>query len=226
MLDDYSYANPTMSNRVLERFARVIGVSPVRFYTKIDLKGGDTEFGYAKAAAGKDINFMVVEKSAVIKFDKHVASRVFSPDDLESLDDEVPQVRHRGALLQQARRRVRVGLYGVAVASTVKYKFYTDTYEGGLSEAAFAASLPTADAHVRWLCTVKGASTTYNMFKRAVCAAVDAFAEYGAGEVGGFQIGEFSVKNYASQQTAGEELATAAALRELGLTGMAFTGVC
>ena len=48
----------------------------------------------------------------------------------------------------------------------------------------------------------------------------------GAGEAGGFQIGEFSVKNYASQQTTGEELATAAALRELGLSGMAFTGVC
>lgn len=52
------------------------------------------------------------------------------------------------------------------------------------------------------------------------------FAEYGAGEVGCFQIGEFSVKNYASQQTTGEELATAAALRELGLSGMAFSGVC
>ena len=75
VLDDYSYANPTMSNRVLERFARVIEVPQVRFYTKIDLKSGDTEFGYAKAAAGKDINFMVVEKSAVIKFDKHVALR-------------------------------------------------------------------------------------------------------------------------------------------------------
>ena len=69
VLDDYSYANPTMSNRVLERFAHVIEVPQVRFYTKIDLNSGDTEFGYAKAAAGKDINFMVVEKSAVIKLD-------------------------------------------------------------------------------------------------------------------------------------------------------------
>ena len=93
VLDDYSYANPTMSNRVLERFARVIEVPQVRFYTKIDLKSGDTEFGYAKAAAGKDINFMVVEKSAAIKFDKHVASRVFSPDELESLDSYMMKYR-------------------------------------------------------------------------------------------------------------------------------------
>lgn len=94
--DDFSCANPIMSNRVLERFARVIEVPQVRFYTKIDLKSGDTEFGYAKAAAGKAINFMVVEKSAVIKFDKHVASRVFSPDELESLDSYMMKYRKYG----------------------------------------------------------------------------------------------------------------------------------
>ena len=112
------------------------------------------------------------------------------------------------------------------MASSVTYEFYLDTYGGGLSEAAFAASLPMADSHVKWLCAVKGTDTDSETFMRAVCAALEAFAEYGAGEVGGFQVGEFSVKNYASQQTTGEELATAAALRELGLSGMAFTGVC
>ena len=111
------------------------------------------------------------------------------------------------------------------MASSVTYEFYQDTYGGGLSEAAFAASLPMAEAHVRWLCELRGADETSGRFMRAVCAALEAFAEYGAGEVGGYTIGEFSVKNYASQQTTGEELATAAALRELGLSGMAFTGV-
>lgn len=96
VLDDYSYANPTMSNRVLERFARVVEVPQVRFYTAIDLKSGDTEFGYAKVATGKAINFMVVEKSAVIKFDKHVASRVFSPDELEALDSYMMKYRKYG----------------------------------------------------------------------------------------------------------------------------------
>ena len=79
---------------------------------------------------------------------------------------------------------------------------------------------------MKWLCAVKGTDTDSETFMRAVCAALEAFAEYGVGEVGGYTIGEFSVKNYASQQTTGEELATAAALRELGLSGMAFTGVC
>lgn len=41
------------------------------------------------------------------------------------------------------------------MASTVTYEFYTDTFGGGLSEAAFAASLPTAEAHVHWLCELR-----------------------------------------------------------------------
>lgn len=87
------------------------------------------------------------------------------------------------------------------------------------------ASLPTAEAHVKWLCAVKGVCATSTAYKRAVCAACEAFAEFGAGEVGGYTIGSFTVRNYENKGTTGEELATAAALRELGLSGMAFCGV-
>ena len=45
------------------------------------------------SSVGADINFMIVEKSAIIKFDKHVASRVFSPDELESLDSYMMKYR-------------------------------------------------------------------------------------------------------------------------------------
>lgn len=38
----------------------------------------------------------MVEKSAVIKFDKHVVSRVFSPDELESLDSYMVKYRKYG----------------------------------------------------------------------------------------------------------------------------------
>ena len=125
MLDDFSLANPNRSNRVLERFSRIVEVPQVRFYTAIDLlSGGDDGFGYRKreavyeltedtevdsnktyytrsgsgtsaspyvytevqspakanlgtyyeitTTAGLDINFMVVEKSAVIKFDSDI----------------------------------------------------------------------------------------------------------------------------------------------------------
>lgn len=99
VLDDFSYANPARSNRVLERFSKIVEVPQVRFYTEIDLLSGDGDsnsFGYKKAVAGLPINYMVVEKSAVIKFDKHVAGRVFSPDELESLDSYMMKYRKYG----------------------------------------------------------------------------------------------------------------------------------
>lgn len=138
VIQDFSYANPNRSNRVLDRFARVVEVPQVRFFSAVDLlSGDDDQFGYQKAAgtyvattdtevdssktyytksgdeytavaspaksglanyyelkgAGKDLNFMVVEKSAIIKYAKHVASRVFSPDELESLDSYMLKYR-------------------------------------------------------------------------------------------------------------------------------------
>ncbi|MCH4084518.1 MAG: hypothetical protein LKF00_09280 [Olsenella sp.] len=97
VLDDYSLANPAMSNRVLTRFSRVVEVPQARFYTKIKLNSGDSnQFGYARGDGGLAINFLVVERSAVIKFDKHVASRVFSPDELEDLDSYMMKYRKYG----------------------------------------------------------------------------------------------------------------------------------
>ena len=95
-LDDFSLANPTRSNAVLSRFARIVEVPQTRFYTAITLNSGETSFGYVKASAGKAINYMVVERSAVIKFDKHVASKVFSPDELENLDSYMMKYRKYG----------------------------------------------------------------------------------------------------------------------------------
>ncbi|MGN8941203.1 hypothetical protein ACTQX1_08530 [Collinsella bouchesdurhonensis] len=96
-LDDFSLANPARSNRVLERFSRIVEVPQTRFYSAITLNSGDPDqFGYSKAAGAADINYMVVEKSAVIKFDKHVASRVFSPDELENLDSYMMKYRKYG----------------------------------------------------------------------------------------------------------------------------------
>lgn len=141
VLDDFSLANPTRSNRVLERFSRVVEVPQTRFFSAIALNSGEgDQFGYARAegsyvkttdssvtpgktyytesggvyskvsspsagslanyyelvGAGAPINYMVVERSAVIKFDKHVASRVFSPDELENLDSYMMKYRKYG----------------------------------------------------------------------------------------------------------------------------------
>ena len=113
VLDDFSLVNPNLSKHVLTRFSQIVEVPQRRFYSKIDLLSGDAEqFGYAKAAEGKDINWMVVEKSAVIKFDKHVASRVFSPDELENLDSYMRKYRKYGIveLLDNKLDGVRVSV--------------------------------------------------------------------------------------------------------------------
>ena len=52
-------------------------------YSKVaSPSAGSLSTYYELTGAGAPINYMVVERSAVIKFDKHVASRVFSPDEL------------------------------------------------------------------------------------------------------------------------------------------------
>ena len=62
-------------------------------------------------------------------------------------------------------------------------------------------------------------------WRRAVCAAADAYAEWGEGQVGGFQIGSFSVTHYDNRGTTGEEMAEAAAEKELCGCGLAFGGI-
>ncbi len=106
------------------------------------------------------------------------------------------------------------------------YEWYSQTYGGGLSESAFGLSLPAATRHVRWL--VGGSEPSdeeLESYQRAVCAAVDAFAEFGEGQVGGFSLGDFKVTHYEDEGTTGEEIATDAALKELVGTSLAFCGV-
>ena len=110
------------------------------------------------------------------------------------------------------------------------YGFYQDGYGGSLPADAFAEALPAA---VRCVGALSGARDVRDewdeggacAWRRAVCAAADAFAEYGEGRVGGFSIGNFSVTNYRDEGTTGAEVAREAALAELAGTGLAFAGV-
>ena len=91
----------TKSREVLGRFAQVIAVPQTRFYTAIAQKSGkiivsseapsqtttdETAGGYTKATGGKDINFMIVHKSAVIQFPKHIAPKVITPEQNQTAD--------------------------------------------------------------------------------------------------------------------------------------------
>lgn len=107
----YLYATPTLYNSIMQldttksreilaTFAAIKKVPQTRFYTAITLLDGKTsgqEAGhYTKATGGKDINFMIVHKGAVIKFDKHVVSSVISPDNNPNADAYIAKYRKYG----------------------------------------------------------------------------------------------------------------------------------
>lgn len=90
-------SNTEISKSVLDGFAGIVEVPQYRFYTGVKLNDGESEFGFSKAPEAKDVNFMIVEKSAVLKFDKHVAGpKVFGPDELEDLDAYMTKYRKYG----------------------------------------------------------------------------------------------------------------------------------
>lgn len=74
----------TKSREVMQNFSSVDKVPQTRFYTAIDQYDGSTEGetagGYVKASGGKDINFMIIHRPALIQFEKHVAPKIITPD--------------------------------------------------------------------------------------------------------------------------------------------------
>lgn len=72
------------SREVLSRYETVTLVPQSRFVTAIEqLDGkstGEEMGGYRIASGAKNINFMVVHKSAVIQFSKHVAPKIIPPE--------------------------------------------------------------------------------------------------------------------------------------------------
>ena len=79
----------TKSKQVLERFASVTRVPQTRFYTSIKQrsgKDGEEAGGYTKAADGKDINFLVIHRGAVIQYPKHIAPKIVTPEKNQDAD--------------------------------------------------------------------------------------------------------------------------------------------
>lgn len=87
----------TKSREVLQNFAKITKVPQTRFYTAIEQKSGkivtsgettvdETAGGYVKASTGKDINFMIIHKPALIQFPKHIAPKIITPEQNQSAD--------------------------------------------------------------------------------------------------------------------------------------------
>lgn len=89
------FAGATEGNidRAIETFdkMKVIVVPSARFNTQINLTAGG---GFE--AVGNPINFMIVNKGAVMQFAKHRASNVISPEDNQTADAYILKYRHYG----------------------------------------------------------------------------------------------------------------------------------
>lgn len=69
---------------------RIIKVPQSRFYSAIDQLDGSTSGeeagGYQKHSGAKDLNFMLLHKSALIQFSKHTVSKIITPEENQIAD--------------------------------------------------------------------------------------------------------------------------------------------
>ena len=110
LIDDL---DTTKSREVLSRYSSVTLVPQSRFYTAIELKDGTTDGetagGYAKAAAAKNINFMVIRKDALMQYPKHTVNKIFTPQENQSADAWIFAYRAYG--LADAYENKVAGIY-------------------------------------------------------------------------------------------------------------------
>lgn len=80
----------TKSKELLAKFAAVVEVPQARFYTAIEQLDGKSEGqkkgGFKKADSGFNLNFLIVEKSAVIQYQKHVVPKTVTPEQNQDAD--------------------------------------------------------------------------------------------------------------------------------------------
>lgn len=69
-------------------------VTPSRFYSQIEIKDGSSAYGYEKASSGKDINFLLMRKDAIIQVVKFEKPKIFSPDENQKNDSFLFQYRN------------------------------------------------------------------------------------------------------------------------------------
>lgn len=100
LLNGIMALDTTKSREVLNTFSVKKKVPQSRFYTAIDLLDGKSEGEevghFKKAADGKDINFMIVHKPAVLKWDKHTASDIIAPANNPNSDAYILKYRKYG----------------------------------------------------------------------------------------------------------------------------------
>ncbi|BCS58556.1 hypothetical protein ADLECEL_24410 [Adlercreutzia equolifaciens subsp. celatus] len=104
----------TKSREALDGFAGIVKVPRGRFNTAIDLlsgrDGNEIAGGWKPSELSKPINFLIVHKPALIKFDRHVAGpTVIGPDMNPDADASIVKYRKYGVV--DGYENKRAGIY-------------------------------------------------------------------------------------------------------------------
>lgn len=120
----YLYATPALINslntldsyknqKVMQDFASVIKVPKSRFISAIDMldgtSQGETVGHYVPASGAKYLNFMIIYKPALIKYDKHIANAPIAP--AANPDADAYLIKYRKYGIVDAYYNQRAGIY-------------------------------------------------------------------------------------------------------------------
>ena len=118
LLNSVMSLDTTKSREILAKFPVKKVVPQARFYTAIDLldgkTGGEEAGHYKKADDGKEINFMIIHKPAIMKFDKHIASNIILAQNNPEADADIIKYRKYGLVDAYANKRAGIYLHSKA----------------------------------------------------------------------------------------------------------------
>lgn len=100
------------SKAVLNKFSSIVEMPQRRMYTAIkQLSGKNDEKagGYTMAEGASNINFIIIEKSAVIQFNKRVKDKIISPE--QNQDADAYKYGYRQVAIADGYKNKRAGIY-------------------------------------------------------------------------------------------------------------------
>lgn len=114
LLKSVKALDTTKSREALDGFAGIIKVPRGRFNTAVDLLSGrdgdEIAGGWKPSELSKPINFLIVHKPALIKFDRHIAGpTVISADQNPDADADIVKYRKYGVV--DGYENKRAGIY-------------------------------------------------------------------------------------------------------------------
>lgn len=114
MIDDL---DTTKSRAALEGWAGIIEVPSARFFKTITLKNGTSEGQTAGGFSGATaLNFIAIDKKAVVQFQKHTVNKIITPD--ENQDADAWKFGYRTAGIAEVRDNKVSGIYAHTVATS------------------------------------------------------------------------------------------------------------